>query len=217
MRRPWRSRRRRTQPAPTSAGAGAAAAAQPDQPGNNAPVWREVQRGEPNYTSIPGREMNVLIQPPARFLGQEHRTTAGEAWRQFRNGPITFYGGWLVVLVLVAILAFYFTFGPVKLHDRPTGRHDRSASPARPDRALVGGDQLLHPRPDRADDAVRQARAAAGHRLHAVRLAHQPGQEPAQLRRAGVHGLGGGDDRALHPRTTCRSSTTSSSCSTPSR
>jgi formate dehydrogenase subunit gamma len=92
------------------------------QPGNNAPVWREVQRGEPNYTSIPGREMNVLIQPPARFLGQEHRTTAGEAWRQFRNGPVTFYGGWLVVLVLVAILAFYFAFGPVKLHDRPTGR-----------------------------------------------------------------------------------------------
>jgi formate dehydrogenase subunit gamma len=95
---------------------------QQNQPGNNAPVWREVQRGEPNYTSIPGREMNVLIQPPARFLGQEHRTTAGEAWRQFRNGPMTFYGGWLVVGVAIVILAFYFTFGPVKLHDRPTGR-----------------------------------------------------------------------------------------------
>jgi len=92
------------------------------QPGNNAPVWREVQRGEPNYTSIPGRETNVLIQPPARFLGQQHRSTAGEAWRQFRNGPITFYGGWVVVLVLLVILAFYFIFGPVKLHGRPTGR-----------------------------------------------------------------------------------------------
>ena len=92
------------------------------QPGNNAPVWREVQSGTPNYTSVPGREVNVLIQPPARFLGQDVRVTAGEAWRQFRNGPVTFYGGWLVVLVIVAILAFYFTFGPVKLHDRPTGR-----------------------------------------------------------------------------------------------
>src|SRR5688572_11296671 len=92
------------------------------QPGNNAPVWREVQRGEPNYTSIPGREMNVLIQPPARFLGQEHRTTAGEAWRQFRNGPMTFYGGWLVVGIAIIILAFYFAFGPVKLHEPPTGR-----------------------------------------------------------------------------------------------
>ena len=87
------------------------------QPGNNADVWREVQRGDPNYTSIPGRETNVLIQPPARFIGQDLRTTAGEAWRQFRNGPVTFYGGWLVVGVLAIIAAFYFTFGAVKLHD----------------------------------------------------------------------------------------------------
>ena len=92
------------------------------QPGNNADVWREVQRGDPNYTSIPGRETNILIQPPARFLGQDVRVTAGEAWRQFRNGPVTFFGGLLVVLVAVAILAFYYVFGPVKLHGRPTGR-----------------------------------------------------------------------------------------------
>src|SRR5512134_546040 len=92
------------------------------QPGNNAPVWREVQSGAPNYTSIPGRETQVLIQPPARFLGQDVRVTAGEAWRQFRNGPITFYGGWLVVLAALAILALYFAKGPVRLHDRPTGR-----------------------------------------------------------------------------------------------
>jgi formate dehydrogenase subunit gamma len=105
------------------------------QPGNNAPVWREVQRGDPNYTSVPGREMNVLIQPPARFLGQDVRVTAGEAWRQFRNGPVTFWGGWIVVAVLVAIAAFYFIFGPVKLHDRPTGRLIRRFSTM---------DQVLH-------------------------------------------------------------------------
>ena len=92
------------------------------QPGNNAPVWREVQRGTPNYTSLRGREMDVLIQPPARYIGQDVRSTAGEAWRQFRNGPVTFYGGWLVSLVLLVIAALYFAKGPVKLHDRPTGR-----------------------------------------------------------------------------------------------
>jgi formate dehydrogenase subunit gamma len=92
------------------------------QPGNNAPVWREVQSGTPNYTSIPGREMNVLIQPPARFLGQEHRSTAGEAWRNFRNGPVTFYGGWLVMLVLVAIAALYFGKGPIRLQHGLSGR-----------------------------------------------------------------------------------------------
>jgi formate dehydrogenase subunit gamma len=95
---------------------------QMNQPGNNAPVWREVQSGTPNYTSIPGRETDVLIQPPARFLFQDTRVTAGEAWRQFRNGPITFWGGTLVAIVALAILAFYFIKGPVKLHERPTGR-----------------------------------------------------------------------------------------------
>ena len=93
-----------------------------DQPGNNAPVWRDVKSGEQNYASIPGREVNVLVQPPARFLGQKSMVTAGEAWRLFRNGPVTFIGGWLVVLVLLIIAAVYFGKGPVKLHDRPSGR-----------------------------------------------------------------------------------------------
>jgi formate dehydrogenase subunit gamma len=92
------------------------------QPGNNAPVWREVQSGTPNYSAAQGREMDVLIQPPAQFPGQERSTTAGEAWRQFRNGPVTFYGGGLVLLVALAILGFYAWKGPVKVRGRPTGR-----------------------------------------------------------------------------------------------
>jgi len=92
------------------------------QPGNNAPVWRDVQSGVPNSTTVRGVDTEVLIQPPARFPGQEHVSTAGEAWRLFRNGPVTFYGGWLVVLTVVAILGFYFWKGPVKVHAPPTGR-----------------------------------------------------------------------------------------------
>ncbi|MGH8707308.1 MAG: formate dehydrogenase subunit gamma [Burkholderiales bacterium] len=80
------------------------------QPGNNAPVWREVRSGNEGYTSLPGREMGVLVQ------------SAGETWRQVRNGPVTFYGGWLLVLVALAIGAIYFAKGPVKLHDKPSGR-----------------------------------------------------------------------------------------------
>jgi len=93
-----------------------------DQPGNNAPVWREVRSGQPNYSSIPGREMGVLVQPAARFPGQDAMTTAGEAWRKFRNGPVTFWGGWLVLLACAAIAALYFVIGPIKLHEPPTGR-----------------------------------------------------------------------------------------------
>jgi len=82
------------------------------QPGNNAPVWREVRQGQSPYTNstVKGRETEVLVQ------------SWGETWRQIRNGPVTFYGGWLVVLVVVAILGFYFAVGPVKLHDKPSGR-----------------------------------------------------------------------------------------------
>ncbi|MSQ88591.1 MAG: hypothetical protein EXR32_04860, partial [Betaproteobacteria bacterium] len=93
-----------------------------DQPGNNAPVWRDVRSGTPNYTSTQGREAGVLIQQQARFPGQDGMTTAGEAWRKFRNGPVTFYGGWLVVLVCAIIGAIYFAQGPIKLHDKPSGR-----------------------------------------------------------------------------------------------
>jgi len=92
------------------------------QPGNNAPVWRDVQSGVQNSTTVRGVDTEVLIQPPARFPGQENISTAGEAWRLFRNGPVTFYGGWLVVLTLAAILGFYFWKGPVKVHAPPTGR-----------------------------------------------------------------------------------------------
>jgi formate dehydrogenase subunit gamma len=80
------------------------------QPGNNAPVWRDVRSGEEHYTSLPGREMGVLVQ------------SAGETWRQIRNGPVTFYGGWLVVIVALIIAGLYFSRGAVKLHDKPTGR-----------------------------------------------------------------------------------------------
>jgi formate dehydrogenase subunit gamma len=80
------------------------------QPGNNAPVWREVRSGNQGSTSMQGREMGVLVQ------------SAGETWRQIRNGPVTFYGGWLVVIVLLILAAIYFALGPVKLHAKPTGR-----------------------------------------------------------------------------------------------
>ena len=93
-----------------------------DQPGNNAPVWREVKSGQPNSTTAQGREAGVLMQAQARFPGQDGMTTAGEAWRKFRNGPITFYGGWLVVLAAAVIAAIYFAQGPIKLHEKPSGR-----------------------------------------------------------------------------------------------
>jgi formate dehydrogenase subunit gamma len=83
-----------------------------EQPLNNAPTWREVRKeaSQENYTSTKGREANVLVQ------------AAGNTWRQIRNGPVTFYGGWLVVIACLVIAALFFAKGPIKLHDKPTGR-----------------------------------------------------------------------------------------------
>jgi len=80
------------------------------QPGNNAPTWREVRSGKEEYTAVKGRETGVLIQ------------TQGETWRKLRNGPITFYGGWLIVLGLIALAVFYKVRGPMGLHSAPSGK-----------------------------------------------------------------------------------------------
>jgi formate dehydrogenase subunit gamma len=98
------------------------------QPGNNAPVWRDVRSGDPGYTSIKGQETNVLIQPNMRLLGQAP-ITAGEAWRLFRNNLITPIGGWLFLAVVVAVGVFYWLKGPVKVHEPPTGRLIRRFTP----------------------------------------------------------------------------------------
>ena len=76
---------------------------------NNPPSWESVDR-KPQYASVPGRETNVLIQG------------AGHEWRKFRNGPLTQYGGWLIVVVLAIIAVFYLVKGSIKVHGAPTGR-----------------------------------------------------------------------------------------------
>ena len=55
---------------------------QVQQPLNNQPVWSEARSGQPQFTSIPGRETNVLIQP----RGQTWRAAALAAdhgWADF--------------------------------------------------------------------------------------------------------------------------------------
>jgi formate dehydrogenase subunit gamma len=92
------------------------------QPGNMAPVFRAVKEGGTHYSSLPALESGVLIQPKAQFIGQARATTAGEAWRQYRNGPLTNIGGWLLIIAPLALLAFYLTVGQIKLKGALTGR-----------------------------------------------------------------------------------------------
>ena len=94
------------------------------QPGNNAPMWRQVGSGVQGYSSLPLREApeaGVLIQPFTQYPGSRV-TNAGEAWRQVRNQWLIPYGGSLLVIVLLAIAIFYWRVGQIKLHGAPTGR-----------------------------------------------------------------------------------------------
>jgi formate dehydrogenase subunit gamma len=120
-----------TQAAP-AATVGAAPEIKPDdtnaqraksQPGNNAPMWRDVRGSgdKPGVTTLPGLEKGVLIQAATRYPGTDY-TTAGEAWRQIRNRFIIPYGGSLILISLLAVALFYFTKGPIGGHVANTGR-----------------------------------------------------------------------------------------------
>ena len=99
------------------------------QPGNLAPTWRRVKEGETFSTTLPYPEAGVLIQPKAQFPGQTHATTAGEAWRQYRNGPLTNIGGWLIVITLVALALFFLVVGKIRLKEPRTGRRIERFTP----------------------------------------------------------------------------------------
>ncbi len=94
------------------------------QPGNNAPMWRDVGKGVTGYSSLPlsqAPEAGNLIQPFVQYPGSR-LTTAGEAWRQVRNDWLIPYGGALLFIVLLALAIFYLTKGPLGGHLKDTGR-----------------------------------------------------------------------------------------------
>ena len=78
---------------------------------NAAPFWREVRRDQNSgITTVKGAETGVLVQ------------MEGDAWRHIRNGPVTLWGGILLIAVVSAILLFHAMKGQLKLSERPTGR-----------------------------------------------------------------------------------------------
>lgn len=94
------------------------------QPGNNAPMWRQVGSGVTGYSSLPkseAPEAGNLIQPFVQYPGSR-LTNAGEAWRQVRNNWLIPYGGALLLIVVGAIALFYFGKGRINLHGAETGR-----------------------------------------------------------------------------------------------
>lgn len=93
------------------------------QPGNNAPMYRDIQRGVEGFTNYPPDkypEMGVLIQPPVQYPGSRY-LTAGEAWREVRNNWLIPYGGSLILIWTLALAIFYFTRGRIGHNDAVGG------------------------------------------------------------------------------------------------
>jgi formate dehydrogenase subunit gamma len=83
---------------------------QRQQPGNNAPLWREVRSEKEHYTTARGVEAGVLIQ------------SGGETWRERRNNQILPLGGVLLAAMLAACGLYYAWRGTMRLSTPKTGR-----------------------------------------------------------------------------------------------
>ncbi len=71
--------------------------------------WRAVREGQGGYTAVAGQETGVLIQ------------NGGQNWRQYRNGPVVFYGGLLILGMISALLLYHLIVGGQKL-EHETGK-----------------------------------------------------------------------------------------------
>jgi formate dehydrogenase subunit gamma len=88
----------------------APAVAAGEQPGNNADVYRAVRDGTAQSITFTAPADRMLIQ------------SEGQTWRQWRNGPITQIGGWLLAGVFIALVLFRLIRGKIVLEGPPTGR-----------------------------------------------------------------------------------------------
>lgn len=95
---------------------GAVQAAEPGAPGTvrpwnyDAEMWEQVRQGVQGKVSIPDAKAGQLID------------SSGEAWRNFRNGPLPTYGAYLLAATLGILVLFFLIRGRVKVEHGWAGR-----------------------------------------------------------------------------------------------
>ncbi len=72
-------------------------------------VWRQVRRGAAGKVSIPDLKSAVLIN------------AEGNTWRAARNGPISQFGGWGMLAIIVVISVFFAVRGQIKIEGGRSG------------------------------------------------------------------------------------------------
>jgi formate dehydrogenase subunit gamma len=78
-------------------------------PESNSDIWRDIRSGVQGYVSIPDKQAGVLIQ------------SGGESWRNFRNGPMSVWGGWAMLGTIAALALFFALRGRIRIEHGPSG------------------------------------------------------------------------------------------------
>ncbi len=75
---------------------------------SDALMWRNIRRGVVGSVSIPDKKAGQLVQ------------AEGDAFRAWRNGPISVWGGWGLLAVLIVIGAFFAVRGRIRIDAGPS-------------------------------------------------------------------------------------------------
>jgi formate dehydrogenase subunit gamma len=75
--------------------------------------WRAVRQGEQGQVSLPNEQAGVLIQ------------SEGENWRAIRNGPLSTYGVWALLGMIILLALFFALRGRVRIEGGRSGHRIR--------------------------------------------------------------------------------------------
>ncbi|MAF95765.1 MAG: formate dehydrogenase subunit gamma [Rhodospirillaceae bacterium] len=78
---------------------------------DNAPLpWGPIRKGLEGKSNVKGPMANKLVQ------------SQGEEWRNFKNGPLSQFGGWLLLAILVVLVLYRVLRGRIDIDAGPSGR-----------------------------------------------------------------------------------------------
>ena len=72
--------------------------------------WRQIRRGVVGTVSLPDKQAAVLVQ------------SEGDNWRAMRNGPVSTFGGWVLLAMIVVLAVFFAVRGRIRVDSGLSGR-----------------------------------------------------------------------------------------------
>lgn len=77
---------------------------------SDADFWRQIREGHQGSVSIPDARAGVMIQ------------SEGDNWRAFRNGPLSLYGAWALLGMVILLALFFILRGRIKVEHGMSGK-----------------------------------------------------------------------------------------------